>query len=130
MKRMRIDRASLEALYPPMDAAFERALRQRIAGLPAEREKTMKKKTGLALVLAAALLLALAATALAAFAASQGFFADVARIQLEGGYYDGWTLGEKEQVVRLMKENGILTDAQAWDAAQRSQGFPAARRQP
>ena len=117
MKRMRIDRASLEALYPPMDAAFERALRQRIAGLPAEREKTMKKKTGLALVLAAALLLALAATALAAFAASQGFFADVARIQLEGGYYDGWTLGEKEQVVRLMKENGILTDAQAWDAA-------------
>lgn len=119
MKRMRIDRASLEALYPPMDAAFERALRQRIAGLPAEREKTMKKKTGLALVLAAALLLALAATALAAFAASQGFFADVARIQLEGGYYDGWTLGEKEQVVRLMKENGILTDAQAWDAALR-----------
>ena len=119
MKRMRIDRASLEALYPPMDAAFERALRQRIAGLPEEREKTMKKKTGLALVLAAALLLALAATALAAFAASQGFFADVARIQLEGGYYDGWTLGEKEQVVRLMKENGILTDAQAWDAALR-----------
>ena len=119
MKRMRIDRASLEALYPPMDAAFERALRQRIAGLPAEREKTMKKKTGLALVLAAALLLALAATALAAFAVSQGFFADVARIQLEGGYYDGWTLGEKEQVVRLMKENGILTDAQAWDAALR-----------
>lgn len=119
MKRMRIDRASLEALYPPMDAAFERALRQRIAGLPAEREKTMKKKTGLALVLAAALLLALAATALAAFAASQGFFADVARIQLEGGYYDGWTLGEKEQVVQLMKENGILTDAQAWDAALR-----------
>ena len=119
MKRMRIDRASLEALYPPMDAAFERALRQRIAGLPAEREKTMKKKTGLALVLAAALLLALAATALAAFAASQGFFADVARIQLEGGYYDGWTLEEKEQVVRLMKENGILTDAQAWDAALR-----------
>ena len=119
MKRMRIDRASLEALYPPMDAAFERELRQRIAGLPAGKEKAMKRKTGYALVLAAALLLALAATALAAFAASQGFFADVARIQLEGGYYDGWTLGEKEQVVRLMKENGILTDAQEWDAALR-----------
>ena len=119
MKRMRIDRASLEALYPPMDAAFERELRQRIAGLPAGKEKAMKKKTGFALVLAAALLLALAASALAAFAASQGFFADVARIQLEGGYYDGWTLEEKEQVVRLMKENGILTDAQAWDTALR-----------
>ena len=117
MKRMRIDRASLEALYPPMDAAFERGLRRRIAGLPMGKEKAMKKKTGLALVLAAALLLALAATALAAFAASQGFFADVARIQLEGGYYDGWTLEEKEQVVRLMKENGILTEAQEWDAA-------------
>ncbi len=117
MKRIRIDRASLEALYPPMDAAFEHGLRQRIAGLPGERENVVKKKAGFALVLAAALLLALAATALAAFAVSQGFFADVARIQLEGGYYDGWTLEEKEQVVRLMKENGILTDAREWDAA-------------
>lgn len=117
MKRMRINRASLEALYPPMDAAFERGLRRRIADLPMGKEKAMKKKTGFALVLAAALLLALAATALAAFAVSQGFFADVARIQLEGGYYDGWTLEEKEQVVRLMKENGILSDAQEWDAA-------------
>ena len=53
MKRISIDRATLEALYPPMDAAFERQLRQQIDGLPTGKKRSMKKKTGLALVLAA-----------------------------------------------------------------------------
>ena len=71
MKRISIDRATLEALYPPMDAAFEQQLRRQIDGLPTGRKRRMRKKTGLALVLAAALLLALAATAAAVYAATQ-----------------------------------------------------------
>ena len=110
MKRIVVDRASLEALYPPMDAAFEARMRQSLAAMPGRRARQGRRKAGLSLVLAAALLLALAVTALAAYAVSQGFFADVARIQLEGGYYDGWTLEEKEQVVRLMKEYAVIAD--------------------
>ena len=117
MKRIVVDRASLEALYPPMDAAFEARMRQSLAAMPGRRARQGRRKAGLSLVLAAALLLALAVTALAAYAVSQGFFADVARIQLEGGYYDGWTLEEKEQVVRLMKEYAVIADMEAWDAA-------------
>ena len=117
MKRIVVDRASLEALYPPMDVAFEARMRQSLAAMPGRRARQGRRKAGLSLVLAAALLLALAVTALAAYAVSQGFFADVARIQLEGGYYDGWTLEEKEQVVRLMKEYAVIADMEAWDAA-------------
>lgn len=113
---MRLDRESLRALYPPMDAEFERDTRQMIRSLPLKEDIKMKKKTGAAFALAC-LLIALTATALAAYAVSQGFFADVARIQLQGGAYDGWKLEEKEEVVRLMKEYGMLSDASAWDAA-------------
>lgn len=109
MKRIRIDQQSLRALYPPMDAAFERELRQRIRGLPQGKESQyMRRKTGLAVLLAALLAIALAATALAAFAVSHGFFEEVARVQLESGYYDDWSLEDKEAIVRLMEENGIL----------------------
>ena len=56
MKRIRIDQQSLRALYPPMDAAFERELRQRIRSLPQREESEgMRRKTGLAVLLAAAL---------------------------------------------------------------------------
>lgn len=118
MKRIRIDQQSLRALYPPMDAAFERELRQRIRSLPQREESQyMRRKTGLAVLLAALLAIALAATALAAFAVSHGFFEDVARVQLESGYYDDWSLADKEAVVRLMEENGIPEDPSPWEAA-------------
>lgn len=118
MKRIRIDQQSLRALYPPMDAAFERELRQRIRSLPQREESEgMRRKTGLAVLLAAALVIALAATALAAFAVSRGFFEDVARVQLESGYYDDWSLEDKEVVVRLMEENEIPEDPSPWKAA-------------
>lgn len=117
MKRIVVNRESLRALYPPMDTAFERDMRQRLASLPLQREeKRMKKKIGAGFALAMLLVL-LAATALAAYAVSQGFFADVARIQLTSGYYDGWTLEEKEEVVRLMRENNLVQDMTPWDAA-------------
>lgn len=117
MKRVVVNEDSLKALYPPMDAAFERDMRQRLASLPLQREeKRVKKKIGAGFALAM-LLMVLAATALAAYAATQGFFADVAGIQLQGGYYDGWTLEEKEEVVRLMREYGVVSDMTAWDAA-------------
>lgn len=118
MKRIRIDQQSLRALYPPMDAAFERELRQRIRGLPQGKESQyMRRKTGLAVLLAALLAIALAATALAAFAVSHGFFEEVARVQLESGYYDDWSLEDKEAIVRLMEENGILENPSPWEAA-------------
>ncbi len=117
MKRIVVNQDSLRALFPPVDAAFERDMRQRLSSLPLKREeKRVKKKIGAGFALAM-LLMVLTATALAAYAATQGFFADVASIQLQGGYYDGWTLKEKEEVVRLMREYGVVSDMTAWDAA-------------
>lgn len=117
MKRIVVNKESLRALYPPVDAAFERDMRLRLSSLSLQREeRRVKKKIGAGFAFAM-LLMVLAATALAAYAVTQGFFAGVASIQLQSGYYDGWTLEEKEEVIRLMREYGIVSDMTDWDTA-------------
>jgi len=74
-------------------------------------EKTVKKKLSVGFILALGLML-ISAVALA-LGISQQFFADVATLQFESGYYDDWGLPEKQTMVRIMHENGIIDDTQA-----------------
>ncbi|MBP3522705.1 MAG: hypothetical protein J6M56_03955 [Clostridia bacterium] len=117
MRRIDVNREMLERMYAPMDERFERNLRAMIDTLPQRREKrrsTMKPRYALAFAL---LLIALAATALAAYMVSQGFFAEVATLEAESGYYEHWTLEEKERLAASMKAYGILKDTALWDEA-------------
>ena len=76
-----------------------------------EGEKNVKKKLSLGLIFALGMLL-ISAVALA-LGLSQQFFTDVAALQFESGYYDDWGLAEKQTMVRIMHENGIIDDTQA-----------------
>lgn len=74
-------------------------------------EEIVKKKISVGFALALAMLL-VSAVALA-LGLSQQFFEDVATLQFESGYYDDWGLTEKQAMVHIMHENGIIDDAQA-----------------
>lgn len=69
-------------------------------------EEKMKRKLSVGLVLLTALVLA-AVTALAV-TISQQYFADLAQLQFESGYYDDWGLKEKEAMVDIMAKNDML----------------------
>lgn len=69
-------------------------------------EEKMKRKLSVGLVLLTALVLA-AVTALAV-TISQQYFADLAQMQFESGYYDDWGLKEKEAMVDIMAKYDML----------------------
>ena len=108
MKKRIIQAQELQRLYPAMDPAFEQRMLRTIHALPQQREESaVKRKLSVGLVLAIVLIVATAATALA-FTISRRFFEDVARLQLESGYYNAWSLEEKVEVLDMMVENGIV----------------------
>ena len=74
-------------------------------------EKIVKKKISVGLVLALALML-LSAVALA-YTLSQQYFEDVAQLQFDSGYYDDWDWPEKQRMVEILEEYGLITPSQA-----------------
>lgn len=115
MKRYVVDPKTMEGMYPPMDAHFERSMRAMIDTLP-DRKARMAMKPRYALAIALVMMV-IAATALAAYAVHRGFIGDVAELNRQAGAYDDWTLSEKESIVHSMKEYGVITDMAAWDEA-------------
>lgn len=108
MKKRVIHSDALKSLYPPMDEAFERRMLRTIQDLPEKKEeRIVKRKLSVGLAIALALLIATTATALA-LTLSKAFFEDAAKLQLESGYYDAWSLKEKLGFLKIMQENGIL----------------------
>ena len=75
-------------------------------------EEKMKKKTSIALILAAVLTLLTLSGALA-LAISHGYLEAVGQMQVESGYYDEWTLDEKLKMLALMEQYGVTLDADA-----------------
>ncbi len=112
MKRKVIDREALRALYPPVDEGFERDMRHMLRTLPEREEQPMKKKSLTAVVLAAALIVALAATAVAAVF-SRAFYEDVADMEHDIGYYTVWTLEEKQRMIGMMVDHGVIGEDDA-----------------
>lgn len=78
----------------------ERVLRQ----LRGEEKMKRKLSVGLALLLA----LALAAVTALAVTISRQYFADLAQLQFESGYYDDWGLKEKEAMVDIMAQYDLM----------------------
>lgn len=63
----RMDKETLQSLYPPMTEEFSARMRRMVRGLPEKKEEaTMKRKYPLVLIVAAVLLLATGCTAVAA----------------------------------------------------------------
>ena len=122
VRRMDVNKRTLEALYPPMDERFERNMRAMIDTLPRRREKrkaSAKPRYALAIAL---LLAAIAVTALAAYVVTNGFYSDVAQLHAAKGAYDSWTLEEKESLLASMMKYEILDDASVWEEALRIRG--------
>lgn len=108
MKKRIIHSDALKSLYPPMDEAFEQRMLRTIHNLPEkEEERVVKRKLSVGLVVVLVLIVATTATALA-LTLSKAFFEDAAKLQLESGYYDHWSLNEKLGFLKIMRENGIL----------------------
>lgn len=80
----------------------ENVLRQ----LRGEEKMTRKLSVGLVLLL----VLALAAVTALAVTVSRQYFADLAQLQFESGYYDDWSLKEKETMVDIMRDNSMMDD--------------------
>lgn len=76
-----------------------------------EKEKPMKKKISMGLVLAL-IIVTLSAVAMA-WSLSRQYFEDVAQLQFSSGYYDDWGLAEKQAMVGLLQEHGLITADQA-----------------
>lgn len=125
MRRRKIDKQALRALYPPMDEAFESRMRMQLCALAEREERPMKKK--LYLIPVAALILALLAASAVAFMISRGFFEDVAQMQLESGYYEQWTLEEKEHMISLMADYGVIDEGDVLAKLARQKGDDAQR---
>lgn len=118
MKRYVADREGLKNMYSPMDERFERNMRAMIDTLPARREhKRARMKPRYAVAFALLMVLLLCATALAAYVVNRGFFSDVAQMESEHGYYEHWTIEDKEKLVTSMKEYGVLADEAQWNTA-------------
>lgn len=118
MKRYVVDSKRLEKLYSPMDERFERNMRAMIDTLPARQEKKhTARKPRFAVAFALLLVLLLCVTALAAYTVHKGFLGDMAQLHVQAGAYDDWTLEEKENIVRSMKQYGVIADTAAWDEA-------------
>lgn len=69
-------------------------------------ETKVKKKISVGLILVI-LLLCLAITSLA-WSVYQSYFSDVAKLTLQSGDYEEWTLKEKRSMLQIMKENGFI----------------------
>lgn len=71
----------------------------------------MKKRGSVGLIVAI-VLLCLAMTALA-YSVYQSYFAGVAKLTLQSGDYEEWTLEEKRSMLQIMKESGFIEEETA-----------------
>lgn len=77
----------------------------------AEGEKKVKRKVSLGLIVALVLIFA-AMTALA-YSVYQSYFSDVAKLTLQSGDYEDWTLAEKRAMLQIMRESGFVDEKTA-----------------
>ncbi len=75
------------------------------------KEPIVKSKMSVALVLA--LVLTLLSTVAIAYTLSREYFEDVAVLQFESGYYEDWGLAEKQAMVAILEEHGLISSEQA-----------------
>lgn len=75
------------------------------------KEPIVKSKMSVALVLA--IVLTLLSTVAIAYTLSRDYFEDVAVLQFESGYYEDWGLAEKQAMVAILEEYGLISDKQA-----------------
>lgn len=75
------------------------------------KEPIVKSKMSVALVLS--LVLTLLSTVAIAYTLSREYFEDVAVLQFESGYYEDWGLAEKQAMVSILEEHGLISAEQA-----------------
>ena len=75
------------------------------------KEPIVRSKMSVALVLA--LVLTLLSTVAIAYTLSREYFEDVAVLQFESGYYEDWGLAEKQAMVAILQEHGLISAEQA-----------------
>ena len=87
---------------------------QRVLNMAHETQGTggifVKKKLSVGLVLIMVVLLSSVALA---WSLSNQYFEDVAQLQFTSGYYDDWGWEEKQKMVGIMQEHGLITEKEA-----------------
>lgn len=97
-----------QALQNGLNSPLPAAVRVKVLTHVREKEQIVKKKLSLAAVLV--LILVLISAAAIAVGISRAYLEGVADLQLSGGYYDDWSMNEKQAMVALMEEHGMLEE--------------------
>lgn len=88
---------------------------QRVLNMAHEMQGTggivVKKKLSVGFVLIMVVLLS--SVVALAWSLSQQYFEDVAQLQFSSGYYDDWGWEEKQKMVDIMLEHGLITETEA-----------------
>ena len=88
---------------------------QRVLNKARETQETggivVKKKLTVGFVLMMVILLS--SVAALAWSLSQQYFEDVAQLQFTSGYYDDWGWEEKQKMVDILLEHGLITETEA-----------------
>ncbi len=75
------------------------------------KDPVVRSKFSVALVLV--IILTLLSTVAVAYTLSRDYFEDVATLQFESGYYEDWGLAEKQVMVSILEEYGLLSHDEA-----------------
>lgn len=102
--RAALARSLTDELPPDARMAVLNKIRER-------KEPIVRSKMSVALVLA--IVLTLLSTAAIAYTLSRDYFEDVAILQFESGYYEDWNLAEKQEMVAILEEYGLISAEQA-----------------
>lgn len=108
MTEQELRAALARSLTDEMPAETRTAVMNKIKG---RKEPIVKSKMSVALVLA--LVLTLLSTVAIAYTLSREYFEDVAVLQFESGYYEDWGLAEKQAMVAILEEHGLINAEQA-----------------
>lgn len=85
---------------------------QRVLNIAHGKEKkVVKKKVSVAFVLI--LIVLMSTVAALAWTLSRQYFEDVAQLQASGGYYDDWGVEDKQRMVRILLEHGLIDEQEA-----------------
>ncbi len=100
------ERELRQAMEQGLKASLPPTVRADVLAQVREKEHVVKKKLSMAFVLM--MILVLLATAAVAVGVSRAYLEGVADLQLSGGYYDDWSMNEKQAMVALLKEHGLV----------------------
>lgn len=100
------ERELRRALEQGLKASLPPVVRANVLAQVREKEHVVKKKLSMALVLI--MILVLLATVAVAVGVSRAYLEGVADLQLSGGYYDDWSMNEKQAMVALLKEHDLV----------------------